>query len=51
MSSNFRNLGKKIAKIPTPITQAIPPEVTEMVNVVADAIDAARSWPSRGPTV
>jgi hypothetical protein len=50
-ASYFRNLGKKIAKIPTKITQAIPPEVTEMVKEVADAIDAARSWPTNGPIV
>ena len=50
-ASYFRNLGKKIARIPTKMTQATPPEVTEIVNVVAPAIDAARSCPTNGPTV
>ena len=50
-ASYFRNLGKKIAKMATKITQEMPPEVTEIVKVVALAIEAALSCPTSGPIV
>ena len=48
--SNFRNFGKNAANIATTMTQIMPPEVTEKVNEVADAIVAARNCPASGPT-
>jgi hypothetical protein len=43
VTSYFHIFGKKSAKIPTTKKHKSPPEVTEMVNVVAAATEAARS--------
>ena len=40
--SNFLKSGKKLASNTTTMTQIIPPLVTEKLNVVAAAIEAAR---------